>query len=141
MKIDFSFSREERLKNFTAIRSLFTSGRALNHYPFRIIWLPLEGVQSVFPVQVAISVPRKKFPRAVDRNRIKRLIREAYRLHKHELYQALAGETQCYAIMIMYVDKSLPVYAAVEPQISKALHRLGKKIVAASAPNDSDGKV
>jgi len=135
MKIDFSFRREERLKNFTVIRSLFATGRVLNHYPFRMVWLPMEGVQADFPVQIAISVPRKKFPRAVDRNRIKRLIREAYRLHKHHLYRILEGQVQSYAVMIIYVDKRIPEYGDVAPQVSKALDRLGKKIIADTGGN------
>lgn len=132
MEIDFSFSREERLKSFADIRNLFVSGKVLNHYPMRIIWLPVEASDAPFPVQLAISVPRKKFPKAVHRNRIKRLIREAYRLNKHRLYQALEGRNQNYAVMIIYVDKSMPVYDEIEPQVRKALDRLGKKILQAS---------
>lgn len=132
MEIDFSFSREERLKSFADIRNLFVSGKVLNHYPMRIIWLPVEASDAPFPVKLAISVPRKKFPKAVHRNRIKRLIREAYRLNKHRLYQALEGRNQNYAVMIIYVDKSMPVYDEIEPQVRKALDRLGKKILQAS---------
>ncbi len=128
MKIDFSFKREERLKSFRVIRELFASGRILNHYPFRIIWLPLEENLD-FPVQIAITVPRKKFSRAVQRNRIKRLIREAYRHNKHKLYQMLEGSSKAYAVMIIYVDKEMPAYETTEARMVKALERLGKKML------------
>lgn len=130
MKIDFSFGREERLKSFSLIRDLFGSGRVLNHYPMRIIWLPVATSDNTFPVQLAISVPRKKFPKAVHRNRIKRQIKEAYRLNKHRLYRALEGRETNFAVMIIYVDKKMPVFDELEPQVRKALDRLGKKMLA-----------
>ena len=98
MKIDFSFGREERLKSFALIRDLFGSGRVLNHYPMRIIWLPVATSDNTFPVQLAISVPRKKFPKAVHRNRIKRQIKEAYRRNKHRRYRELEGGPPSLAI-------------------------------------------
>ena len=78
-----SFKKEERLCNIKLIEKLYHTGSSFLVYPFRIIWLSSE-TNSEFPVQVLISVPKKKFKRAVDRNLLKRRIREIYRLHKSE---------------------------------------------------------
>ena len=79
----YSFKKEERLCNVKLIEKLFTDGSSFLVYPFRIIWLS-EVANSVHPVQVLISVPKKRFKRAVDRNLLKRRIRELYRIHKSE---------------------------------------------------------
>ncbi len=91
---DFTFQRGERLKSRKVIEQLFKMGNSFAHYPLRFVWTTLDEPKSEFPVQFALSVSKKKFKRAVDRNRIRRLVREAYRLNKHILYGALEGEGQ-----------------------------------------------
>src|SRR5258705_10665449 len=94
----FTFKKEERLSRKKLIDELFKSGSSFYLAPFKIIFLKnKEGIisnllgsgENRFPAQVLISVSTKNFKRSVDRNKIKRLIREAYRMNKHVLYDSL----------------------------------------------------
>jgi ribonuclease P protein component len=79
------------------------------------------------PAQVAFSVPRKHLRRAVDRNRMKRLMREAYRLSKARLYERLAGRTQQVAWLFIYQGKGLTTWEVTEQKISRSLDRWMKE--------------
>src|ERR1700749_1277352 len=85
----YTFKKEERLCNKRLIDELFHNGSSFLCYPFKASWLLAADEQSV-PVQILFSVSKKRFKRAVDRNRIKRCIREAYRINKQQqLYDQL----------------------------------------------------
>lgn len=98
----FSFPKKEKLTSKTIIDRLFKNGESRFKYPFRILFLYTESYTEDFP-QVVISVSKRSFKRAVDRNRIKRLIREAYRLQKNDLL-ALFPQKPSY-IAILYTAK------------------------------------
>lgn len=124
---EFTFHRDERLKSRNVIGRMFGAGQSFGQYPLRLVWLPLEGPQGPYPVRVAFSVPKKKFKRAVQRNRIRRKLREAWRLNKHRLYQALEGEPVQYAFMIIYVGGEALPYAEIEQAIRQMIRRFLKK--------------
>jgi len=131
---DFSFTKAERLCSRKAIERLFSEGRSFAKYPLRLVWLPLEvDPQATYPVQVAMSVPRKKFKKAVNRNRIRRLMREAYRINKHRLYQELQLEEEQYAIMLIYTAvEELPlkqIEDSIQNIIRRFLHQRSEKPV------------
>ena len=81
----YSLSKSERLCSKTLIEELLTSKLSFVKYPFRIVFKESSQIGE-FPVRIAISVSKKKFKRAVKRNRIKRLTREAFRLNKNDFY-------------------------------------------------------
>ena len=80
----FTYSKDEKLKKRKLIKELFDNGKAATVFPLRVIYLKKDH-NGNFPVQTGVSVSKRNFKRAVDRNRIKRLMREAYRLNKHIL--------------------------------------------------------
>jgi ribonuclease P protein component len=92
-----------------------------------LIWKELEAPQTDFPIQCTVSVAKKKFPRAADRNRIRRRVKEAYRLNKHWLYEALDKHAPQYAFMILYVAKEELPYEDIEKAMKKMLTRFLKK--------------
>jgi ribonuclease P protein component len=96
------FRKSERLCSRKSIGRLFTSGNVSFHYPFRVHWLEAAD-DSPFPAKAVIAVPRKSFRRAVERNRIKRIIREAYRLNKEELYNGLRQRDRNIDMIIIYI--------------------------------------
>ncbi len=121
----FTFSKEERLCSKKVIDRLFAEGSSFIAYPLKVVFLPAK-LNTAFPAQAGFSVSKKNFKRAVKRNRIKRLMREAYRLHKQQLYQLLAE--QQLAMFFIYIGKEMPEYVPVENAIKKAFLTIQKKL-------------
>ena len=126
MEKDLRFRREEKLKSWSAIGRMFKEGQSFGQYPLRFVWLPMEAGSADFPVQFTVSVPKKKFKKAVDRNRLRRQIRETYRLHKQVLYRNLDPTQQVYALMVIYVAKDMLEYPEIENNMNRGLRRLSK---------------
>lgn len=123
----YSFSKEERLCSVKLIDKLFHNGSSFLLYPFRIVWLR-ESLSSEIPAQVLISVPKKKFKRAVDRNLLKRRIREIYRLQKSEkLYPFLSEHSVTMIIGINYIGNEIGDYTFLEKKFNAAILKLKKE--------------
>jgi ribonuclease P protein component len=128
--------RHERLKSRKLIGAMFAQGgQSYVAHPFRVTFLPLpaDHSEAEVPAQLAISVPKRTFKTAVARNRIKRLIREAYRLHKPAWYAHLAAQQQRVAVMLLFLGKTEPTLAEVEAGIGKMI----RKFPAPMPPNHS----
>lgn len=123
----YTFNRSERLKRKKLIDGLFLKGHSFNLPPFRIFWM-LSPTFSTSPAQVIIGVSKRNIGIAARRNRIKRLIREAYRLQKSGFYDFLtARQTQC-LLAIIYTGNEHASFHAVTGKITSALRRLEKEI-------------
>ena len=81
----FTLGKKERLKSKKLIEKLYAEGKSIKVFPFRMVFLQVQHT-SDFPFQVGFSVPKRNFKLAVSRNRIKRLMRETYRLQKNIVY-------------------------------------------------------
>ena len=92
----YTLSKEERLSWKRYIDLLFEKGQSFVAFPLRVVYLPLEEEMSA-PVSILISVPKKKFKRAVKRNLIKRQVREAYRVRKYDLIDTVDRKKQAHA--------------------------------------------
>jgi ribonuclease P protein component len=125
VKKNQGFPSTERLKSRKAIERMFKEGQSFGQYPLRLVWLPLPE-KTEAPVQFSVSVGKKKFPHAVDRNRLRRRVREAYRLHKDVLFKALDGQARAFGLMAIYTAADEQMYAAIEEAMSRALRRLAK---------------
>ena len=122
--MSFSFNKKERLKSKKQIEKLFNGGKSISNYPIKLFYVPAEEEQEV-PVKVGFSVPKRSFKKAVDRNRIKRLMREAYRLNKHLIFNNIEGN---FAFLILYLGKELPRYTEVEESLVDIFRKLVKEI-------------
>ena len=118
-----TLSKSERLSSKSLIEQLFSNGRSFGHHPFVIRYLPLEDSISTSH-QILISVSKRNFKRAVDRNKIKRQIREAYRLNK----ELLTGLKDHYAIAYIYSFKKTMPYSELESKLIESLKRLQKEL-------------
>lgn len=119
-KIKATFKKEERLCSKKVIDRLFTDGSSFLSYPLKIVYLKTKLLTD-FPVQAAFSVGKKKYKRAVQRNLIKRRMRESYRTNKFILYKNDYGQL---AVFFIYVGKQIEDYQRIEVGMKKALIRL-----------------
>lgn len=126
MPQSFKFHRTERLKNFKLLNELFKTGRSFSAYPLRVVYIPISKA-GVFPAEFALTVPKRKFNKAAHRNRIRRKVREAYRLNKHNLYEILSEKEERIALMVMYVAKEDLPYKEIEKAMRKLIKKFGKQ--------------
>lgn len=122
-----TFKKAERLKSAKTIGKLFKEGQSFGVYPLRLVWLRLEEPASDSPVQFTLSVPKKNFKSAVARNRIKRKVREAWRLGKARLYRKLEGAEGQLAFMVLYTAKEDLSFAQIEKSMRTLIHIFIKK--------------
>lgn len=119
--------KPERLNKKKIIEKMFAGGsRSFSIFPLRVVWLPVEELD--VQASILISVSKRRFKRAVKRNRIKRQIREAYRLNKQILLAPLTEKNRRLAIAFIYLANELMNSALVEEKIKAALTRIVEKI-------------
>jgi ribonuclease P protein component len=123
----FRLTKEERVTGERRIETLFAQGDSFMAYPFRVVYLETAHLQSM-PLSVLISIPKKRLKAAVDRNRMKRLFREAYRLNKHQLIVAMLPLTGHIEVAFIYVKDELSDFVTVEKGVRKALRELSLQI-------------
>lgn len=121
-----TFHKSERLCSKLLMDELFSKGKTIKTGAFKVVCLLTSSLTNT-PAQLLISVPKKKFKHAVTRNLIKRRIREAYRQHKHSLYQALNKSDKGLLIAIIYTGNHIPSYNEVSDKIILSLQRLQHK--------------
>jgi len=115
-----TFGNIEKLKSSKKITALFDSGKSHKNFPLKMLFMEQdEGL----PSQVAFSVPKRNFPKAISRNRIKRQMREAYRLHK-SLVKSNNGKT--FALLFLYISKDKETYADIENSMRSLMEKLQK---------------
>ena len=117
----YTFKKVERLSSKKTIQELFNNGSSFYLYPLKVLYLPnpQSGVN-----QILFTVPKRIFKRAIDRNLLKRKLREAYRLHKH----LLTPNLQIISIAYIYTSKEIVDYNTIANQLEQSLIRIRKHI-------------
>jgi ribonuclease P protein component len=121
-------SKQNRLRGQKRIERLFEEGDSFTSFPFRVVWRVYAEESSESSLQWGVSVPKKKIPLAVNRNKIKRLIREAYRQEKGELCEQLQSAQKGLDCMFIYLDRKPYSAEEMKDKISVTLRRLGKEV-------------
>ena len=124
-----TFKKRERLVSRKQIDTLFGGGcsQSMAAFPLRIVYRLHERAANEPPVQILVSVPKKRFKHAVDRNRVKRQVREAFRLNKDILYPSVPDGSQLLLAFVWLSDEHLPSQE-VERRMINLMQRLAEKI-------------
>ncbi|WP_209401287.1 ribonuclease P protein component [Pseudozobellia sp. WGM2] len=117
--MDFKFSKKEKLKSKKLIDQLFAEGKSVTAFPLKLIYLRSQLPENV-QVQAGVAVPKKNIKSAVNRNRIKRLMRENYRLNKHQVFNNSEGS---FAFLFLYLGKKMPSFTEIESAMGKTLSK------------------
>jgi ribonuclease P protein component len=117
-----SFTKVERLCSKKIIAELFVNGNSFYSFPFRVVWMYNPSSLSP-PSQIAVSVPKRVFKKAVDRNLIKRRIKEAFRKNKHDLYNYLELNQKHIAFILIYRDETIFDFRKTEKVIGEMLKK------------------
>ncbi len=119
-----SYPKKEKLKSKKLIEQLFAEGQSVSAFPLRLVYLQTTFDDNVI-AKTGVSVSKRNFKTAVDRNRIKRLLREAYRLNKAVYFNNITTQ---YAFMILYIGKDKPSLTQVESKMKHLFEKFSSKI-------------
>jgi ribonuclease P protein component len=131
----FGFPRKDRLKSRKKIEELFLKGQRFVQFPLRVTYrfFPAGGESTM---QVGVTASKKNFKKAVDRNRIKRLLREVYRLQKNGLLETVKQKGLSGEVFFMYTDKTIVPLNSIMEAMNRSLARIQK---AAGVTNENTG--
>ena len=120
--------KSERLNSKIVIEKMFAGGssRSFSVFPLRVVYMPVDSLEA--SASILVSVPKKRFKRAVKRNRVKRQIREAYRKNKGELKQLLTEKEQKLAIAVIYLSDQFTSSVEIEEKVKLLLARMAEKV-------------
>ncbi|MCJ7468129.1 MAG: ribonuclease P protein component [Maribacter sp.] len=113
----YTFPKKEKLKSKKLIEKLFEEGKYISNFPVKLVYLKTVLPEDV-KFQAAVAVPKKNFKSAVRRNRIKRLMREAYRLNKEIVFN---NSDTNFAFLFLYLGKEMPKYSDLDKRIKGIL--------------------
>jgi ribonuclease P protein component len=124
MEKRFGFPQSERLKSRKQIDELFEKGKSFSVFPIRVTYRILPSDEQNNGLQIGVTASKRYFKKAVDRNRIKRLLREAYRLQKHDLQIQLKSSGKRGLVFFLYTDKTIASFDMVKTAMAKCLKKL-----------------
>lgn len=131
--MNFTYPKNERLKSKTTIGLLFSEGKSVSKYPLRLVYRQAE-VDAAEKIKIGVSVSKKYFKKAVDRNYFKRVLRETYRLNKHLL---LDNIQEPYSLMFFYQTKDKLSYEEIN---IKTIQLFEKFLLQVNKTSDSESK-
>lgn len=127
MANQFSYGKAEKLKSRKLTEQLFRQGKSFTLFPLKVFYMPVNEKLD-FPVKAGVGTSSRNFKKATDRNRVKRLLREAYRTEKMDLISYTAANQKQVAIFILYIDRVLPDYALIKSKMPIVIGKLIKQL-------------
>lgn len=122
--MNYKYPKSERLKSKNTIDLIFSKGKSVSKYPLRLVYAAIE-TDSNQPIQVGVSVSKKYFKKAVDRNYFKRVLRETFRTNKHIILESV---TDSYALMFFYQSADRLSYAEIQEKTIQLFEKFKTQI-------------
>jgi ribonuclease P protein component len=122
----FSYNKKEKLKSRKQLQQIFSTGKTFSIFPLKVLYQLADEQDNI--IKTGVGVSKKNFKKAVDRNRIKRLLRECYRTQKIPLHNCLLNNKKKLAVFILYIDKVMPEYNLIQQKILLVTERLIKAL-------------
>ncbi len=116
----YTYNKDEKLKSQKAIEQLFAEGKSVSAYPLRMVYLDNQT-----QLKVGVSVSKRNFKLAVHRNRVKRLLREGYRLNKNLL---IDNKLDHYTLMFLYISKEMPDFKIIDKKMKALLTKFNDQV-------------
>jgi len=123
----FTYRKEEKLKSRKLMQELFSKGKSFTVFPLKVLYF-IPSAKSDFKIKAGAGASSRNFKKAVDRNRIKRILRECYRTEKLPLHQFLSEHNKQVVIFLLYIDKVLPEYKLIKNKMPVVIQRLMKEL-------------
>ena len=120
---EFSYNKQEKLKSRKQLDALFKKGKSFTAFPLKVFFAFADDMQDNI-IKTGVGVSSRHFKKAVHRNRVKRLLREAYRTEKLSLHEALGQRNKKLAVFLLYIDKTLPEYILLKEKMQLCIQRL-----------------
>ena len=123
--LKLSYPKKEKLKSKKLIEQLFVEGQSVSTFPLRLVYMPTSFEDDDVILKTGVSVSKRNFKNAVDRNHIKRLLRESYRLHKATYFNNITTQ---YAFMILYIGKKEPTFTELETKMKQLFEKFLNRV-------------
>ena len=122
MAKEFSYNKKEKLKSKKQLDQLFQKGKSFTVFPVKVFYALADEQDNV--IKTGVGVSSRHFKKAVQRNRIKRLLREAYRTEKQPLHAYLNNNKKQLVLFLLFIDKELPQYGLLKEKMKLCIQRL-----------------
>jgi ribonuclease P protein component len=123
----FGYNKSEKLKSRKELDAIFGQGKSIGVFPIKLFYQLHQGAATA-NIKAGVGVSARHFKKAVQRNRIKRLLRECYRKEKQILYSLLEGKAYHLTVFFLYVDKEMPAYEVLQAKMPLAMSKLLKQL-------------
>ncbi len=130
----FSFSKKEKLKSRKQLAQLFATGKYFTTFPVKIFFIENQKPEAI-NIKIGVGVSSRNFKKAVERNRIKRLLRETYRVNKMPLVDFIDGNKKNVSIFFLYIDKVMPTHVLLKSKMPVIIDKLIKQLSETSITN------
>lgn len=128
---NFTYQKKDKLKSRKQLQFLFSKGTAITMHPIRLLYTIEKAEAGIFPnglLQAGVGAPSRQFRKAVQRNKVKRLLREGYRLEKPNFTNSISLTNMRLNLFFLYLDAQVQTQQQIQATINLILQKLADKL-------------